>query len=412
MKYALGVIMLSVASACCAPASSAELPFPPGLTRPAPITVAELGKLKSDGVSVVEVSDYIFGGYKGELPSPPSADLNPKKAFVVFWKDYPFRFIFSHEGSYCPWFEFPDGAGICFQFFEGNQGWAELFNEWGRKEKNSFVDVIESGPKRVWVRWMYFGVNMASGEPAFRATEDFWAFPNGLILRRQTYRTLKPGKNIGYGREPIEMIGMCPVGKLWSDVLKTNKQTGERHALAVLDAFSPKRYDVYWKPKPTPDRIWDSTRRREGCNWKELDDSPGVAMVVPFREGSAFCVLGDAAGFRHKYTRIKEHSHRDTGANPVGVRVLRPLAHRLAQQPDERRQREDVAASSQPFLAGRNGPLGASERSRGAGDILQFVRNRRRRHGGDSLRGPALVGQRNSGDRPAGQRRRFAFAGP
>lgn len=297
---------------------SAELPFPPGLARPAPITMDELAKLKTDGVSVTEVSDYIFGNYKGELPSPPCADLNPKKAFVISWKDYPFRFIFSHEGSYCPWFEFPDGAGICFQFFEGNEGWAELFNQWGRKEKNSFVDIIEAGPKRVWVRWTYFGVNMDSGEPAFRATEDFWAFPNGLILRRQTYRTLKPGENIGYGREPIEMIGMCPVGKMWSDVLKTNKETGERHAFAALDAFSPKRYDVYWKPHPTPSRIWNSTRRREGCDWKELDDSPGVAMVVPFREGSAFCVLGDAAGFGHKYTRIKEHSHRDTGANPWG----------------------------------------------------------------------------------------------
>ena len=149
--------------AAAATAFSADLPFPTELTRPAPISVAELAKRKSDGVSVVEVSDYIFGNYKGKLPSPPCADLNPKKAFIIFWKDFPFRFVFSHEGSYCPWFELPGGAGCCYQFFEGNNGWAELFNEQGRKERNSFVDIVESGPKRVWVRWTYFGVNATNG---------------------------------------------------------------------------------------------------------------------------------------------------------------------------------------------------------------------------------------------------------
>ena len=138
-----------------------------------------------------------------------------------------------------PWFELPDGAGVCFQFFEGNDGWAELFNQWGRQERNSFVDVIESGPKRVWVRWTYFGVNVKAGQPAYRATEDFWAYPNGLVLRRQTYRTLLPGKHEGYAREPIELIGMCPVGKRWFDVLEKDPASEERHALAVLDAFSP-----------------------------------------------------------------------------------------------------------------------------------------------------------------------------
>jgi hypothetical protein len=36
-------------------------------------------------------------------------------------------------------------------------------------------------------------------------------------------------------------------------------------------------------------------------------------MVVPFEEGSAFCVMGDAGGFGHEFTRIKEHSFKDTG---------------------------------------------------------------------------------------------------
>jgi hypothetical protein len=313
-------IFASIAPALliCSCALAAELPLLAELTRPVPLTMAELAAQKTEGVSVVEVSDYIFGNYQGELPSPPCADGNPKKAFVIFWKDFPYRFIYSHEGSYCPWFELPDGAGACFQFFEGNKGWAELLNEQGRKERNSFIDIVEPGPERVWVRWTYFGVNMQSGEPAFRATEDFWAYPNGLVLRRQTFRTLKPGENIGYAREPIELIGLCPVGKLWSDVLRKVPNSEERHALAVLDAFSPKRYDVYWTPAPSPEKIWECTRRREGCSWRELDDSAGTAMVIPFREGSVFCVLGDASGYRHDYTRIKEHSFRDTGANPWG----------------------------------------------------------------------------------------------
>src|SRR5678815_1337006 len=77
------------------------------------------------GVSVRKVDDYVFGNYRGGFTSPPSADGNPRKAYVVTWPDRPYRFVFSHEGSYCPWFELTDGTGVCFQFFEGNDGWAE-----------------------------------------------------------------------------------------------------------------------------------------------------------------------------------------------------------------------------------------------------------------------------------------------
>ena len=285
----------------------------PVLVKPQPTTLAELAKKKATGVSVAEVTDYVFGGYKGDFPSPPHADNNPKRAFVVTWEHFPFRFVFAHEGSYCPWFELPSGAGFCYQFFEGNEGWAELFNDHGRKDRNSFVDVIERGPDRVWVRWTYFGVNMQSGEAAFRGTEDFWAYPNGLVLRRQSYESLIPGKNIGYAREPIEMIGMCPVGKLWSDVLANGESSGERHALAVMDPFSEKRYDVFWTPAPEPKEIWKGTARHAGCSWKEVDDAPGVALIVPMKEGAPFCIFGDASGFGGDFTRIKEHSFNDTG---------------------------------------------------------------------------------------------------
>ena len=84
--------------------------------------------------------------------------------------------------------------------------------------RNSFIDIMERGPERVWIRWTYFGVNMKRRTGLSRHRR-FWAFANGLILRRQWFESLRPTDPNGYAREPIEMIGMCPVGKLWFDVL-------------------------------------------------------------------------------------------------------------------------------------------------------------------------------------------------
>ena len=278
--------------------------------KPSPKTMAELSSIATTGVSVVEVSDYIFGGYQGELTFPPNADGNPRKAFIVFWKNFSHRFVFAHEGSYCPWMEVPSGAAVCYQFFEGNIGRAELFNTPGRRERNTFVEVIEPGPGRVWVRWTYFGVNQETGEPYYRGTEDFWTYPIGLILRRQTFSSLRSDVD-GYSREPIENIGMCPVGKTWVDVLRKDPVSGEHHALAVLDVFSENRYDVFWKH--IEGTLNKANPRRSGANWRELDDSAGVVFTIPMKGGSPFCVFGDASGFRHDFTRIKEHSHVDTG---------------------------------------------------------------------------------------------------
>jgi hypothetical protein len=121
----------------------------PIFEKPAPIAMAELAKMKIDGVRAVEVNDYVFGNYKGPLtPCPPHADQNPKKAIIVVWEGKPNKFIFWHEASYSPYFELPSGAGPNFQFWESNFG-GELFNQYGRMEQHSFVDIIESGPQRV-----------------------------------------------------------------------------------------------------------------------------------------------------------------------------------------------------------------------------------------------------------------------
>jgi hypothetical protein len=298
---------------CAAGGAAAQANFDSSFRRATPITMSELKNMKTAGVSVAEVSDYVFGNYRGEFASPHHADINPKKAFVIVWKDFPYRFVFSHEASYCPWFEMPSGAALSYQFFEGNDGWAELFNDYGRKERNSFVEIVEPGPRRVWVRWTYFGVNMETGAQGYRGTEDFWAFPNGLILRRQSYESLMPGDNHGYAREPIETIALAPVGKLWFDVLERDASTGESHAFVCLDAFSDARADIYWKPQPKPNKPFTSTARRTGPPWKVFDDARGFAGAVPFRDGSPFFVIGDASGFPAAGVRLKEHSDKSTG---------------------------------------------------------------------------------------------------
>ncbi len=169
-------IVLAMAAWCLFGAAVARAGDGPDpiFEKPQPVTMAELAKRATQGVSALEVNDYAPGHYTGALtPSPPHADINARKAVVVFWKDHSHRFVFSHEASYCPLLELPNGAAMCNQFFEGNLGEAELFDNMGRKEKNSVGDVIQSGPGRVWVRWNYFAGNMKDdAQPRLLGTED------------------------------------------------------------------------------------------------------------------------------------------------------------------------------------------------------------------------------------------------
>jgi hypothetical protein len=57
---------------------------------------------------------------------------------------------------------------------KGNNGWAGLFNDNGRKKRNSFVTIVQGGPERVWVHWDYFCVNEDDDSyPALRGIEDY-----------------------------------------------------------------------------------------------------------------------------------------------------------------------------------------------------------------------------------------------
>jgi len=300
--------VVSGGSATSPPLDSLSGPDPL-FEKPTPITLAELAKRKTSGVTAVEVTDYAPALYQGELsPSPPHADHNPRRAIIVSWQDQPHRLVFSHEASYDPWIELSNGVGLCNQFFEGNSGWAELFNNNGRKERNSFLDVVQSGPRRVWVRWNYLCVNKDDdSNPALRGTEDYIAYPNGLVWRRLTYSSLMPDDPRGYSWQPIDFFAGAPTGTTWKDLFPRDERHGDYRVGTVIDAYSPKRYDVFWDDEGKP--------RREGDARLLLDisHSAGFSMVMPFQEGSIFTIMGESSGFPREKSQIVDHSFNDTG---------------------------------------------------------------------------------------------------
>ncbi len=294
-------------------ASSSRSDIPTGpdplFEKPAPITLAELAQKEITGVSVAEVTDYAPAHYQGELaPSPPHADHNARKAIIVAWKDKPHRLIFSHEASYDPWIELPNGVGLCNQFFEGNFGWAELFNNNGRKERNSFVDIIQSGPHRVWVRWNYFCVNQNDdSRPALRGTEDYVTYRNGLVWRRLTYTSLMPDDTKGYSWQPIDFFAGAPAGTTWKDLFPRDEQHGDNWVGSVIDAYSPKHYDVFWDDDGKARRVGDAPLLLE------ISRSRGLALIMTFKEGFAFTIIGAASGWPSDKSQVVDNSFTDTG---------------------------------------------------------------------------------------------------
>ena len=277
--------------------------------KPQPITLAELAQRTTSGVAAAEVSNYAPARYQGELvPSPPHADQNPKKAIIVVWKGQPHRLVFSHEASYDPWMELPNGVGLCNQFFEGNFGWAELFNNNGRKERNSFVDIVQSGPQRVWVRWNYLCVNKDDdSHPALRGTEDYITYPNGLVWRRLTYTSLMPDDPKGYSWQPIDFFAGAPAGTNWKDLFPRDEQHGDYLVGSVIDAYSPKRYDVFWDDNGKPRRIGTAPLLLE------ISHSRGFALIMTFKDGYLFTIMGSSSGFPSEKSQVVDNSFDDTG---------------------------------------------------------------------------------------------------
>jgi hypothetical protein len=282
---------------------AADDPTAPVFEKPQRVTLASLGQMAIRGVQAMEVTDYSPGHFTGPLsPSPPHADGNARKAVVVSWKDHSERLVFSHEASYCPILELKSGAGMCNQFFEGNLGDAELFNDPGRKERNSFVDIIQSGPDRVWVRWTYFCVNMKDdSKPRLRGTEDYVAYLNGLILRRMSYESLMPDSIVGYSTQPVELFGVLPVGSHFKELFLRDAKHADSHVHAVLDLYSDRRYDVFW------DENGAVRRGGDDATLEAISRSAGCALVLPLRERLLFAALGPASGFPAEKNQLIDH---------------------------------------------------------------------------------------------------------
>jgi hypothetical protein len=255
------------------------------------------------GVSAAEVNDYAPGHYAGPMtPSPPHADMNPKRAVIMSWEGRSERLVFSHEASYCPLLELPSGAAMCNQFFEGNLGNAELFNNMGRKERNSFVDIIEKGPQRAWVRWTYFCVNLNDdSRPRLRGTEDYFTYPNGLILRRMSYESLMPEAIVGYSTDPVELFGVAPVGATIKDLFPRDAERGDYQTHTVIDLYGDQRYDIFW------DESGGVRRRGDDAMLAAIGRSKGCALVLPFKEKLLFAVLGGASGFPPEKNQLIDH---------------------------------------------------------------------------------------------------------
>ena len=276
--------------------------------KPLPLSEAQFNRENVDGVCAAEISDFSPCGYTGPFaPSPPHADLNPRKAVIVRWRGLKHRFVFSHEASYAPWIELPGKIGLCNQFFESNLG-AELFNQFGRRERNSSVDIIEPGPERVWIRWNYTCVHEGTDEhPALRGTEDYVAYPNGLIWRRLTYESLRPNDPDGYSWQPIDFFCLAPASATWADLFPRDSHHGDYLVGTVIDAYSSRRYDKFW------DDLGRARRTGNASLLLEISRSRGLAMIAPFKAGCAFTVLGASSGFPSTKSQVVDHSFKDTG---------------------------------------------------------------------------------------------------
>jgi hypothetical protein len=292
--------------------SSTKSSMPSGLDsifeKPSAISEAEFSARKIEGVQAFEVNDFSPCGYTGPFtPSPPHADLNPRKATLIKWKDRRHRFVFSHEASYTPWIELPGGIGLCNQFFESNRA-AELFNQNGRKQRNSSVDIIESGPNRVWVRWNYICVHENDNEnAALRGTEDYVSYPNGLVWRRLTYETLRPDDPDGYSFQPVDFFCLSPSKLTWADLFPRDREHGDYHVGSVVDAYSDRSYHKFWDDKGKSRRVGDANLLLG------ISRSKGLAMIAPFKAASLFTVLGAASGFPSSKSQVVDHSFKDTG---------------------------------------------------------------------------------------------------
>jgi len=144
-------------------------------------------------------------------------------------------------------------------------------------------------------------------DPALRGTEDYVAYPNGLVWRRLTYESLKPDRPAGYSWQPVDFFSPVRNGLTWADVFTRDTDHGDYFVGSVIDGYSNKRYDKFWDDAGNPRRNGNAELLLE------ISRSRGLAMVVSFRAGHLFTILGPASGFPSDKSQAVDHSFQDTG---------------------------------------------------------------------------------------------------
>jgi hypothetical protein len=116
-----------------------------------------------------------------------------------------------------------------------------------------------------------------------------------------TYESLMPDEAAGYSQQPVELFGVAPPGKLVDDLFQRDPEHADYLTLAAMDVYSDRRYEIYWGEHN------EVRRRGDDSTLRSISQSPGRALVMPFRERLCFAVLGDASGFVARRSVLVDH---------------------------------------------------------------------------------------------------------
>ena len=266
----------------------------PIFEKPQPITMAELAGKKIEGVEAVEVSDYAPAGYKGELkPSPPHADFNPQEGGHHRLGQAPATLRLQPRGQLLSLVGIAQRRRAVQPVLRVNEG-GDLFSDTGRRERNSFVDVIQSGPDRAWVRWNYFCVSPRRRHPP--------EHPRHRGLHRLSQRAGVAAADLPHHdarRNRRATVGSRSTSlpprrraREWKDLFPRDPRARRlqrgRGPGRLLGQDLPR---LLGRSRARPRRVGDAE-----LLW-QISKSKGFAMVMPFKAGHLFVVLGQSSGF-------------------------------------------------------------------------------------------------------------------
>ena len=113
------------------------------------------------------------------------------------------------------------------------------------------------------------------------------------------------GEFVGYSTQPVELFGVLPAGLVWRICLRVTLRMATAMSFPRSTSTAIWRYDIYWDEKG------EVRRRGDDATLVGIWQSPGCALVIPFREKLLFAVLGPASGFTPKNNRLVDHCTPD-----------------------------------------------------------------------------------------------------